>query len=157
MRQSKWGLFLSVALGIVFAGTVLATPGSGLTPSTPFRGALGASIHVNIGDVKFQTKGAVDLVDRTITFAAGATSGWHSHPGIVLVVVASGSLVRYHADCSSEIISTGQGFVESGDDPGLVRNEGTVEAITYVTFIAPAGTAIADLRINQGNPGCSVQ
>jgi quercetin dioxygenase-like cupin family protein len=156
MRQSRWSLLLSSALVFSLAGTVLATPGSGLTPSTAYRGTLSKSVHVNIGDIKFQTKGPVDLVDRTITFAAGATSGWHSHPGVVLIVVASGSLVRYRADCSSEIISAGEGFVESGDDPGLVRNEGTVDSVTYVTFIAPAGTAIAGLRIDKNNPGCSV-
>ncbi len=124
-------------LVVVFAGTVLATTATGLSATTPYRGTLGNSLHVNIGDMKFQTKGPVDLVDRTITFAAGATSGWHSHPGVVLIVVASRSLVRYFADCSSEVIPTGAAFVESGDDPGLERNEGTIDAVTYVTFIAP--------------------
>jgi len=157
MRQSKWSLLLSSALVIAFAGTALATAGSGLSASTPYRGTLGASLHLNVGDMKFQTKGPVDFVDRTITFAAGATSGWHSHPGAVLVVVASGSLVRYFADCSSVVIPTGGAFVESGDAPGLVRNEGAVESVTYVTFIAPAGTTIAGLRIDKANPGCSVQ
>jgi hypothetical protein len=157
MRQSIWSVLLSAALAIVLAGTALATAGSGLSPSTPYRGALGASLHVNIGDMKFQTKGPVDLIDRTITFAAGATSGWHSHPGVVLIVVASGSLVRYFADCSSENLPTGSAFVESGDDPALVRNEGSVESVTYVTFIAPAGTTIPGLRIDKDNPGCSVQ
>jgi hypothetical protein len=157
MRQSKWSLPLAAALVVVFAGTVLATPAGGMSASPPLRGTLSQSVHFNSGDVKFQTKAPVDLVTRTITFAVGATSGWHSHPGIVLVTVTAGSLVRYSADCSFEVIPTGGAFVESGDDPGLVRNEGTTASVTSVTFIVPAGTAVIDLRIDKDNPGCPVQ
>ncbi len=125
-----------------------------MSATAALRGTLGESIHVNIGDVKFQTKAPVDFVTRTITFAVGSTSGWHSHPGIVLVTVESGSLVRYGADCSSEPIPAGKAFVESGDDPGLVRNEGSVDAVTTATFMVPAGTTLLNLRIDHDNPGC---
>lgn len=152
MTSRSWR---AAALVVVFAGTALATSSSGMSATTALRGTLSESVHVNIGDVKFQTKAPVDLVTRTITFAVGSTSGWHSHPGIVLVTVVSGSLVRYHADCSSEPIPAGTAFVESGDDPGLVRNEGTVEAVTSATFIVPAGTTLPNLRIDHDNPGCS--
>lgn len=157
MRQSKWSLPLAAVLVVVFAGTVLATPAGGMSASAPLRGTLSQSVHVNIGDVKFQAKAPTDLVTRTITFAVGSTSGWHSHPGIVLVAVTSGSLVRYSADCSFEVIPTGGAFVESGDEPGLLRNEGTTDSVTSVTFVVPAGTAVADLRIDKDSPGCSVQ
>lgn len=154
MRQSKWSLLLAVGLVVVFAGNALATSSSGMSATSPLRGTLSESVHVNIGDVKFQTKAPVDLVTRTITFAVGSTSGWHSHPGIVLVTVASGSLVHYRADCTSEVIPAGGAFVESGDDPGLVRNEGTTDAVTSATFIVPAGTTLPGLRIDHDNPGC---
>lgn len=158
MRQSKWSLLLSAALVIILAGTVVATGSSGLSATDIFRGTASEPVHFNTGDVKFQTKAPVALVMQTITFAAPSTSGWHSHPGVVLVTVTAGSLVRYHADCSWEVIPTGGAFVESGDDPGLVRNESTTTAaITHVTFIVPAGIPNSGLRINQDDPGCSVQ
>jgi quercetin dioxygenase-like cupin family protein len=156
MRQSRWSLLLAAALVVVFAGTTLATPGSGLTATDPVRGTASESVHFNTGEVKFQTKAPVDLVYRTLTFGVSSTSGWHSHPGIVLVTVTAGSLVRYHADCSSEVIPTGGAFVESGDDAGLVRNESpTIVAVTNTTWIVPAGTTDAGLRINKDNPGCT--
>jgi hypothetical protein len=154
MRQSRWSLPLGAALVVVFAGTALATSSSGMSVTALLRGTLSESIHLNVGDVKFQTKAPVDLVTRGITFAVGATSGWHSHPGIVLVTVVSGSLVVYGADCSSEPIPAGTVFVESGDEPGLVRNEGSIDAVTSATFIVPAGTPNSGLRIDRDNPGC---
>ena len=50
----------------------------------------------------------------------------------------------------------GSAFVESGDDPGLVRNlSGTTPATVNATYIVPAGTPEnASLRIDKDNPGC---
>lgn len=144
---------LALALTAVFAGTALATAASGFHPTLLSRGTLGESVHFNTGAVKFQTKGAVDFVTQTITFDAPATSGWHAHPGVVLVTLKSGTLVRYDEHCSRTVIQAGSAFAESGDEPGLVRNESTeTPAVVYVTFLVPAGTT--GLRIDKPNPGC---
>ncbi len=155
MRKALRSPLLAVALVIVFAGTALATVASGLTPSTLSRGTVADNVHFNTGEIKFQTKADVDLVTQTITFAAGSTSGWHAHPGVVLVTVASGSLVRYDGTCSAETYTAGtarSAFVESGDHPGLVRNETTSAAVVYVTFVVPKGTTA--LRIDKADPNC---
>lgn len=155
MRTPIRSLLLSSALAMLVAGTVLATPASNLSPSFLSRGTVGDSVHFNAGEVKFQTKAPVDLVFQTITFGAPSTSGWHSHPGVVLVSVTSGTLVRYDAHCAPTVYPTGSAFVESGSHPGLVRNESLVTpAVVHVTYVVPAGTSNPDLRINQDNPGC---
>jgi quercetin dioxygenase-like cupin family protein len=153
MRKAIRSPLLAMALIVVFAGTVLATAASGFHPTLLSRGTMSESVHYNTGAVKFQTKGSVDFVTQTITFDAPGSSGWHAHPGVVLVTIASGSLVRYDEHCSATVYAAGSAFTESGHDAGLVRNESTTTpAVVYVTFLVPAGTTA--LRIDKDNPGC---
>ena len=146
---------LALALIVVVAGSVLATPSSNFVGTPLARGTVNESVHFNTGEVKFQTKGSVLLATNTVTIAPGGSSGWHFHPGVTLVSVASGSVVRYDAHCMATDFPTGSAFVESGNHPLLVRNESaTTPAVNIVTFIVPAGTTNAGLRIDSPNPGC---
>jgi len=153
MRKAIRSPLLALALIVVFAGTVLATAASGLTLTTLSRGTLSEPVHFNTGEVKFQTKGSVDVVTLTITQVAPGSSGWHAHPGVVFVTVASGSVVKYDANCTATAYAAGSAFTEAGDNAVLVRNESTTTAaVLYVTEIVPAGTTA--LRIDKPNPGC---
>lgn len=147
--------FLAIALTIVFAGTALATPAANFVGTLTSRATLGDDVHFNTGAVKFQTKGPVDFITATVNIAAGGTSGWHSHPGVVLVSVVAGSLTFYDATCVASVHPAGTSFVESGDVPGLVRNESaTVAAQVFATYLVPAGTPNWALRVDADNPGC---
>jgi hypothetical protein len=71
----------------------------------------------------------------------------------VLVTVKQGAITFYDRTCASTVHPAGTSFMESqGDGPGLAHNEGTIDAIVYVTYIAPADTTV--FRIDQANPGC---
>lgn len=143
---------LVVVLGVgVLAGTAIATPASGFNPTLLSRATLSESVNYNTGEVRLKTKGAVDITHQTITIDPGATSGWHTHPGVVLVAVKQGSLVRYDEHCSATVTAAGSAFTESGRHAGLVRNEGTAAAVVYVTYVTPVGAA---LRVDAPNPGC---
>lgn len=156
MLKSLRSPLLAVALVVGLAGAAVATPAFDFGPPTPLaRGTLAGPVHYNTGEVKFQTKGGVDFVTQTITIGAGgagASSGWHSHPGVVLVTVASGTLVRYDSDCSANTYGVGDAFTESGAHPALVRNEQSTPAVVYVTYVVPEGTTV--LRHDADNPGC---
>lgn len=153
MHASARSPILASILVIAFAGTALATPASNFVGTLTSRATLGDDVHLNTGAVKFQTKGPVDFVTATVNVAAGGSSGWHSHPGVVLVSVVSGSLSFYDEHCVATVHGAGSSFVESGDAPGLVRNESTTTpAVVYATYLVPAGTTV--LRIDQANPGC---
>jgi quercetin dioxygenase-like cupin family protein len=144
---------LALGLIVVLAGTVLATASSGFTARPLARGTVQESVHFNTGEVKFQTKGSVLLATNEVTIDPLGSSGWHFHPGVTLVSVASGSVVRYDAHCTATVFAAGSAFVESGDHPLLVRNESTTTpAVNIVTFMVPAGTTA--LRIDSPNPGC---
>ena len=144
---------LALALVVVFSGTVLATPSSDFTAAPLARGTVSESVHFNTGEIKFQTKGPVDFATNMVTIAPGGSSGWHFHPGVTLVSVASGSVIRYDAHCTATLFAAGSAFVESGDHPLLVVNNGAIPAVNIVTFIVPAGTVA--LRIDSPNPGCA--
>ena len=102
-----------------------------------------------------------DVVVQSIVFQPGGTTGWHSHPGVLAIAVRSGAVTRYeahHSGCPSQTYSAGQGFAERGPQHViLVRNETAQPAEILVTYIVPAGTANAALRVDQAAPaGCNV-
>jgi quercetin dioxygenase-like cupin family protein len=91
---------------------------------------------------RIRTKGASDLHVLQNTIAPGGTFGWHSHPGPSLVIVRSGTATFYEADdpaCAPHVVPTGSGFVDNGRDVHVVRNEGSVDLVTVVVSLVPAG------------------
>jgi quercetin dioxygenase-like cupin family protein len=155
MRKAIRISMLALALSVLFAGTVLATAASGFHPTILSRATISERVHVHTSIIRFKTKGSVDVVTATVTIDALGSSGWHSHPGMVLVSVVSGSLTVYDEHCRATVQPAGSGFLETGDDPGLVRNESaTTPAVVNVTYVVPAGTPNSGLRIDKANPGC---
>src|SRR5215212_4885288 len=144
---------LAGAAFVTYASGALATPPQGVTTLT-----LGvarfdsidaaARTDVNPGrardiwKARIETKGASDLHMLQNTIAPGGTFGWHSHPGPSLVIVKSGTATFYMADdptCAPQVVPAGAGFVDDGGDIHVVRNEGTVDLVTVVVSLVPAG------------------
>ncbi len=152
MRATRSAALATLLLALV-VGTVFATGASGFVGTPLARGTAAGPLQINDGLIKFQTKGDVDFVHVTVTIDPLGHSGWHSHPGVVLVTVKTGTVTFYDADCSFNVYPAGTSFVESNGDTGLARNESaTTPAVVYVTYIVPARTAV--LRIDQPDPGC---
>ena len=117
-------------------------------------------VHLNSDRVKFQTKGATDFSAQRIVFSPGGRSGWHHHPGIVIVAVESGQVTFTHSDCSSKTYGPGQPdgavFVEGGDGPSQASNRGTIPVISYATFVAPqASPPVFRIDDHVGAPSCT--
>lgn len=137
----------------LIAGTALATPGSGLTATLFGRGALPKSFEVKSDGIELEAERASDVAVQTITFDPKGTSGWHMHPGVVIVLVQSGTLTHYDRKCKKQVYTAGQAFVEArSKGAGTVVNEGAAPAVVYVTYVAPAGSA---LRIDAPAPSCT--
>ncbi len=132
------------------------TLGVGFTSTPVGRGNLG-TFHVQSKadgyDVELKSHDDTDIAVANIAIAAGGTSGWHKHPGPVLVVVKTGTLTFYYGDdptCSPTVRPAGSSFVEEGGMVHIARNEGAVEATTVATYFAPKGAAT---RIDEPAPG----
>jgi quercetin dioxygenase-like cupin family protein len=144
MRRSLWlALPLGIAASLAVAGTSFAThaPG-GTTPMVLARGTLAEKVKVNVGGVKIQTKGAVDVVMTQVTFAkGGGSAGWHVHPGPGFVVIKSGKVSVWNEHCEKTVYGPGETFFEKGPkSPNLVKNEDPkTDAVTLGTFFVPVG------------------
>lgn len=160
MKTRFWLVLLTVVVSVAaYGGTVLATPGMGVSSTVFAVGAfqeLEAKTLSSDWQARISTKGATDVHILENRIAPGGTFGWHSHPGPSIVVVKSGELTLYRGDdptCTPRRYAAGGGFVDDGGDVHVVRNEGTVDAVVYVTSLVPQG---AGRRIDQPSPGtCS--
>jgi quercetin dioxygenase-like cupin family protein len=131
----------AVACGLV-AAAALASPPSGFTPTNLVPEAeIAERFHVNSDRVKLQTKGPVDARVQRVDIAPGGRSGWHHHPGVVVVAVQSGTVTYVDSDCGGTSYGAsspnGSVFIESGDEPHEARNLTDQPATVYATFLAP--------------------
>jgi quercetin dioxygenase-like cupin family protein len=157
-------LVVLAGLLVAYGSVALATPPSGVT-SLPIGKGRFSDIDVKtktdadprtrtfFWQAAINTKGTSDVEVVQNTIAPGGTFGWHSHPGPSLVIVKSGTATLYMADdptCTAQVFPAGSGFVDSGGEVHVVRNEGSVDLVTVVASLIPAG---ASRRIDQPNPG----
>jgi quercetin dioxygenase-like cupin family protein len=135
--------------------------GESATPftATPLsRGTLGEVKAENDGITVESEPGSADIVSVKVVIKPGGSTGWHHHPGVTLVSVASGTATEYHEDCHKTVLKAGDGFFEGTDKPHVVRNEGNVDAVLYPTFLIPTETSPEKLTIADPQPkNCDVK
>ena len=139
-----------------FAHTAYASPSTGFTPTTLATASLDRPVQVHNDGVKLTTKEATNVRVQQVVFAPGGSSGWHHHPGIVMVVVASGSVTVWNEHCKATMygpgLPNGAAFIESGDERGQVTS--AAGATAYVTYVVPKVNP-AVFRIEDVAPRCA--
>lgn len=126
-----------VVVWALTAATVLATPGSGVVALDLARGTVAAPYTITHTANR-------DIMTQSLTFAPGATTGWHTHPGSVVVIVESGTLSFWDStDCVLETYTAGQALVVPGGSVfDLARNDQAVPLELVVTYYnVPVGGA----------------
>ena len=162
LRSKKTWAAATVVVAVVgtLAAVAVGSPGSGFVGQTPLVTAkFNHTLHLNSDMVKFQTKDPTDVRVQQFVIAAGGFSGWHHHPGMVIVSVASGAVTVTESDCSSETygpgLPNGAVFVEGGDEPMQASNaSATVGATVYATFVAPRVDPTPVFRIEDDPVSC---
>ena len=104
-------------------------------------------------EVELKSRDDTDIAVSTIAVAPGGHSGWHFHPGPVVVVVTKGAITFYHASdptCTGTRYPVGTAFVEAGGDVGIARNEEAGETTVVATFFVPKSGLT---RIDAPRPG----
>lgn len=158
-RNRLWAGIVAVTVGAaISAGLVGATPGSGSTSTLLGRATFDEEFKVkrNAGEdweVELEAKPALDVAVQRIVFQPGGQSGWHSHPGPVLISVVEGTMTFYESDdpsCTPIVRHAGQGYVDFGDHAHIARNETSEPSVNIVTYLAPPAAA---LRIDRPAPG----
>ena len=77
------------------------------------------------------------------TWLPAGSTGWHKHPGHSLIIITSGQVTQYHADCTPQVYGPGTAngptLVDSGDDEHLIRNETSSSATSFAVQIVANG------------------
>jgi quercetin dioxygenase-like cupin family protein len=151
-RFRLFATFTSVAvIVLVFAGTALGTPGSNVI-SAPILARGGFADQVDV-KVKFERDGNInvsnapdagDVVVQEVTIGPGGTTGWHSHPGPVVVVVKQGTLTYVRekgGECVDTAFPAGTAFVDPGQGHAHTAfNLGSDNLVLIATYFdVPAG------------------
>jgi quercetin dioxygenase-like cupin family protein len=92
------------------------------------------------GPIDIDRRRPSNVVSVRIDFKAGDTTGWHSHPGPVLVQVVAGALTLRHAAhgrCLTEVVRAGHGFFEVPGAVHVAENRRPAPAVLYATFVLP--------------------
>ena len=100
---------------------------------------------------RLSTSGPTDVIMQDVVYAPGGHTGWHSHPGILLSTVVSGSIEWYDAQCFKHVYNPGDSLTES-TQTHFVRNVGATNAHFMVTYVLEHGQP---RRIDQPAPACA--
>lgn len=167
MNRSRLSCFKGLA-ALAALATILASSAP-VAVATPGEGIVGV-VYATAGFVdptglKFRIKGladetvmvinAKDTVVQQVIITPGGYTGWHSHPGPVVVLIKSGTMSFYDSEdptCSARIYSAGEAFVDRGQ--GHVHNafnEGSVDLELWATYFDVPADGI--FRIDAADPG----
>ncbi len=156
--------FVSLGIAAVLTAmvvTAFATPGAGIVSAT----IVARASFKDPVDLKFKLKGdhnevvhapdARDTVVQHIVIAPGGMTGWHSHPGPAVAMIAAGELTVFSSEdptCTPRTYSAGEAFVDPGQ--GHVHaafNLGSEDVQIWVTYfdVPPGGS----VRIDAARPG----
>ena len=157
---------VAIACGIV--GIALATPIVGLnfnnilafgTINTEVldRGkvalppVVGQEQEDNEWSAKLITSGPSNFIVLDGSYFPGGHTGWHSHPGILLLTVTEGSIEWYNSNCEKTVYNVGDCLTEN-TAVHYFRNVGLVNARVMATFVIAKGQP---RRIDQPAPACA--
>jgi ferric-dicitrate binding protein FerR (iron transport regulator) len=118
---------------------------------------LGAGVGVGVAVATVTSTNLVDTtsvrlrIDRTHFVPSSDqptfSSGWHTHPGPVIIQVQEGYLKITQATCHPNVIGPGETYIETAELPVVAT--ANQEASWTATLIVPAG---APLRTNASDP-----
>lgn len=169
MTRKTQVVLAAIAATLAVAALVRATPIVGLLVGTilssgtandqliehvkvPIPAVTGTSDdQEDVWDAKLLTSGPSNIIVQDVVFAPGGHTGWHSHPGILVSSVISGSIEWYDSQCLKHVYNAGDSLTES-TQPHFVRNVGAVNAHFMVTYIIAKGQP---RRIDQPAPACA--
>lgn len=132
------------------------SPGTGLTVTTLVTANLNHTIEANGDRIQLRTNVPATVRVQNIVFAPHGRTGWHHHPGIVIVAVQSGVVTVWDSECNPTTYGPGAPagavFTESGDER-LQVTSGDEPASVYATYIVPQ-VEPTTFRIEAEAPSC---
>jgi hypothetical protein len=161
----KFNIFCGAIVAVaISAGMAMATPSLKFTGTVLQRSLIDDRIEINTGARELR-----DVLVQQTVLEPGGYSGWHSHPGPVIVAVKSGVIGFYspgrrrHSSphdsdesrratpsCSVEYFPAGSAYFVEANEVHFIQNEGSVSYEDFATFVLPVGVAA---RTDEPSPG----
>lgn len=101
-------------------------------------------------EVRLRTEGPSTYSTQVAAFGYPAENGWHSHAGMVVVTLTSGSITWYDENCEPTVHNAGDTWLEGSKIHAFKANGPGVQLVAW--FITAQGRA---LRIDQPAPACA--
>ncbi len=158
LRPLRLGLSLAVGYWLLLHGPAIATDPAGIVSNTILaQGSATERIHeqIRVGDgwaVNLDASDPSDFYFQDLIVGPGGRTGWHSHPGLLMIAIKEGSIDFYDQDCRKRSYSAGQSFTESAD-PHNAFNTGTINVRLLISYVIKKGEP---RRIEQAQPPCAV-
>ena len=137
-RRSLWGLGVATLVGLLTLGVFGSGKARGQVP--PLQIIPVAEGYSTANSVDLHVGGPSNALTADLVFQPGAETGWHYHPGPVVVVIKSGALTETHSDGCITVHPAGSVFFEKQDVVHNATNQTGGVTEVYATFLFPAGT-----------------
>ena len=160
---------MKVLLGVasiccLVAGLAMATPTIGAWYNVILStGTVNRDVHTHAQvalpgtedgfSAELETEGAANFIVQDVKFSPGGTTGWHTHPGILLLSLAadSGPIDWYDANCVKTVYQAGDSWTEGTKLHDVVNNS-SIDAHFVVTYVVAKGI---NKRTDQPAPACA--
>jgi hypothetical protein len=143
-RQLKRGAAIIAASAMATIATAAAaSPGHGVTFTT-LTGTPASWVdpdQIISEQIKVGTKDPTTVRIQSAVWDAGADSGWHHHPGVIMGIVTSGSVTVWDPRCGQRTygpgLPLGAVFLEGNNE--LMKATSRGGANEYVSHVFPVG------------------
>jgi quercetin dioxygenase-like cupin family protein len=135
-----------VILNQILATGATTDPDEGLNERFTVTNAAGDRWHLRLS-----TSGPSNFYVQDFIVGPHGYSGWHHHPGVLMLTVTEGSIDWYDGDCNKTTYTAGQSFTESNAVHDLV-NSGSVNAHVFGAYITMKDES---RRIENDQPACA--
>lgn len=162
-RSVALGAIALAAIVALFPAVALATPPEGIVSAIVFAGPAGFADRTDLrfrinrgpGQEVITVNRSEDTVIQQVVIAPAGHTGWHSHPGPVVVLIKSGTLSFYDGEdptCTVRTYAAGEAFIDSGQGHvHIARNEGSENLELWATYFDVPADGI--FRIDAPDPG----
>jgi quercetin dioxygenase-like cupin family protein len=163
-RPVTWAALGAAVTAILGTSAAWATPPLGFVANQIFASGYipdGVSEHMQLNknaddsvtpwQMALQVQGETDAYVQRLVLAPGGYSGWHSHPGLLVGIVKSGTIDFYDANCRKHTVGAGEVYTENADAHGII-NTGSADAELYISYLIKHG---APRRLEAPAPACA--
>jgi quercetin dioxygenase-like cupin family protein len=147
---------LTILTAAATAAPAAATPPAGVVTNViiaqgPTTGPIKERADSGGWSVSLEDRGQSDVYFQDLVIGPGGYTGWHSHPGVVLLTVKEGAVEFYDETCARRTFMAGQSFTE-GSEAHAAVNRGTSNTRLLIAYIVKRGEA---RRIETPQPPCA--